>query len=371
MEKKIKLLILPGDGIGVEVMDSVLPLFDKFNLPFDIKVADIGWECWKESGDPVPGETWRAIERSDSVLLGAITSKPRKEAVAELSQKLDPNKYAYVSPIVQLRQKLNLFANVRPIFDLTGDDRFNFCIIRENTEGLYSGFDYDYLPDELYGLMRNKNFSKKQLSDASCTIRLQTAFGLERVYQYAFEYAQRHRLKKVTLADKPNVLRASSTHARGIFEAVAAKYADVTSEILNVDAVGLWMVRRPEKFGVIVAENMFGDILSDVGAGVMGGLGFAPSANHGNKFAYFEPVHGSAPSVRPNTANPSAMFLTVKLLLEHHGYFKEALHVLTAVKEVFNKQKLVTYDQGGKASTQEVAQAIIHACEERRYVSND
>jgi molybdenum cofactor synthesis domain-containing protein len=185
--------------------------------------------------------------------------------------------------------------------------------------------------------------------------------GLKRLFKYAFEYAHEHDFKKITFADKPNVMRKSGFFAKKILDQVSKNYPHISFEILNVDAVGLWMVKSPEKFGVIVAENMFGDILSDVGAGVMGGLGFAPSANIGNNFAYFEPVHGSAPAhAGLNKANPSAMFLTIALMLRHFLYNKEADQIEKAVFAVVQENKYVTYDLGGNASTKEMANRIIH-----------
>lgn len=363
MKEKIKLLVLPGDGAGQEVTEAVLPIFDKFNLPIHLEFGDIGWECWKESGDPVPQKTWDSLKRADATLLGAITSKPSKEAEAELSSLLQGKNLSYISPVIQLRQKLHLYANVRPIFDLSEKEKFNFCVIRENTEGLYSGLDYKCLPEKLRSFLKQeKKYSEEELDEMACTMRIQTKAALERIYQFAFKYAQENHLPKVTLADKPNVLRNSSQLAREVFESVAQSHSSIEYEIANIDAVGLWMVKRPEKFGVIVAENMFGDILSDVGAGVMGGLGFAPSANIGENSVYFEPVHGSAPNVPSNKANPSAMFLTVKLLLEHLGYQEEADHLLSALKRVLKEAKSLTYDLGGTTSTQEMAKAIINYC---------
>jgi isocitrate/isopropylmalate dehydrogenase len=179
------------------------------------------------------------------------------------------------------------------------------------------------------------------------------------LFHFSFEYARQNHYTKVTFADKPNVLRKSSIFAREIFEEIAACYPEIKAEIHNVDAVALWLVRRPEEFGVIVAENMFGDILSDLAGGVMGGLGFAPSANIGMKNSYFEPVHGSAPRVKLNTANPSAMFLTIGLMLDHLGYSVEAKKIHMALVKTIQQGKYLTYDLDGLASTQDMAQAII------------
>lgn len=364
MSARQKVCVLPGDGIGIEVTEAVLPLFDALNLPIELSFGDIGWSCWQKEGNCIPENTWKLISASNATLLGAITSKPLREAEAELTPALRGTGRVYVSPVIQLRQKLALFANVRPVTDVLGDDRYRFSVIRENTEGLYAGLDFANIPPGFEAVLaeRERNgapWTREGPDDATMSVRLQTRAGLTRLFRFAFEHARQQGFDRVTLADKPNVLRYSGAFARDILETVAADYPDIQSNIDNVDAVALWMVRRPERFGVIVAENMFGDILSDLGAGVMGGLGLAPSANIGAQGAYFEPVHGSAPAYAgQNRANPSAMFLTVALLLDHLGHGQAAQAVRNAVAEVARSDQR-TYDLGGSASTQEVAAAIL------------
>lgn len=315
----------------------------------------------KKEGRPIPARTWQLIRQSDTALVGATTSKPKREAFAELAQAFQEDKPSYVSPLIQLRQKLDLFANVRPCFNIKGEGTdFNFVVIRENTEGLYAGFDYHPIPTEIASLVaENPSWRGMASDDLSCSLRLQSKKGLLRLFEFAFHYAKQHNLPRVSLADKQNVLRQSGAFARELFESVAGQYPAIEAEILNVDAVALWLIRRPEIFGVVVAENMFGDILSDVGAGLMGGLGFAPSANIGQKNSYFEPVHGSAPKLKPNTANPSAMFLTMALLLSHFGYAKEAEKIKQALIRVVKTRQFLTYDLGGNSSTGDMAKAII------------
>lgn len=360
--KKIKIAVLKGDGIGIEVMEAALPIFKQLNLNnIELFHGEIGWECWKKYGDPVPSHTWELLKTTDACLLGAITSKPLVEAEEELPKNLKGKNIQYVSPVIQLRQKLNLFANIRPIISIDNSDNYKFVVIRENTEGLYAGLDFDNIPKDVQEVIKeNPKWKDADLNNAVCTIRLQTAKGLETLFNYAFQYAQKNQYKVVTFADKPNVMRKSGFFAKQLLEKVAAGYPNIKYEILNVDAIGLWMVRRPERFGVIVAENMFGDILSDVGAGVMGGLGFAPSANIGDNYCYFEPVHGSAPAhAGLNKANPSAMFLTIALLLEHFGFKKESEMIIKAVTTVVKEEKIITYDLGGKSSTLEMANEIL------------
>lgn len=362
VKKPINLAVLPGDGVGNEVTLAALPIFKALNIPVNIQIGDIGWKFWCKEGNCVPDRTWKLMKNSDATLLGSTTSKPERETLAALPDELKNNKIPYVSPLIQIRQNLNLFANVRPCYSLIdGTKEFNFCIIRENSEGLYAGLDYYPITDDLKKVIDEKEkWRNIDNNDLSCSLRLQSKQALKRLFKFAFEYAKRHHMSRVTLADKPNVLRKSSILSRELFEEIATTYPDIKAEILNVDAIALWLVKRPGHFGVIVAENMFGDILSDLGAGVMGGLGFAPSVNIGEKDCYFEPVHGSAPLMKKNTANPSAMFLTISLLLEHFNFNDEASLIKQAVKNVIYEKKCLTYDLGGTASTKEMADAIIN-----------
>ncbi|WP_105167296.1 isocitrate/isopropylmalate dehydrogenase family protein [Pseudoalteromonas sp. T1lg23B] len=366
--KTKKVLILPGDGIGREVCDAALPVLTALNLPIELEYGDIGWECWKKEGDTVPQDTWDKIARSDAVLLGAITSKGKKQAEKELPEHLQGTGHKFVSPVIQLRQKLGLFANVRPSYYISGQGKpFNMAVIRENTEGLYAGFDYHGIPEQIQSLLSHPNIDKSGFDNSAITLRLQTKFGLTRLFKFAFEYAVKHGHKRVTFADKPNVMRDSGAFAEEVLDSVAANYPEIEYDIQNVDAMALWLATRPEQFGVIVAENMFGDILSDLAGGVMGGLGLAPSANYGEGTAYFEPVHGSAPSMYgKNKANPSAMFLSIALMLDYLGFEDAAEKIRVAVQETIRKSKNLTYDFGGDASTSELAAQIIDNIENNK-----
>ena len=357
----IKIAVLAGDGIGREVIDATLPIFEALNLPINLVMGDIGWACWQQTGNPIPEKTWQLIHSADATLVGAITSKPSREAWQELAPELQKDNRTYTSPLIQLRQQLDLFANVRPCFNLSnGQKPFDCCIIRENTEGLYAGFDFHPLPTPIQSLLeQDKRWQATPMDELSCTLRLQSKQGLLRLFEFAFQYARQNQMHRVTFADKPNVLRQSSAFARELFESVAASYPELKVDILNVDAVAYWLVKRPEEFGVIVAENMFGDLLSDVGAAVMGGLGLAPSANIGHTGCYFEPVHGSGPRIKQNSANPCAMFLTIGLLIEHFGYKQQAEFIKQAIMNIIRKGRFLTYDLGGSSSTTDMAQAII------------
>lgn len=362
-----KILVLPGDGVGAEVCNAVLPTFSLLNLPISVEFGQIGWGCWQKSGEPVPLETWEKIAQSDAVLLGAVTSKGKQDAESELSPALQGQGYKYVSPLIQMRQKLELFANVRPVYSLKpGQRAFRCVVLRENTEGLYCGLDRRGIPEEYRNWVTHTNIDRSGHDNAAMSVRIVTRFGMARIIRYAFEYAKNNNYPTVTYADKPNVLRESGQFASDIFWEIAVEYPDIDAEIHNADAVALWLVQRPERFGVIVAENMYGDILSDLAAGVMGGLGIAPSANIGAETPYFEPVHGSAPRMaNQGKANPAAMFLTLGLMFEYLGFQHEAETVKQAVSEVIQSGEILTYDLGGNASTQQMADKILE-CIQRK-----
>ncbi|WP_033310048.1 isocitrate/isopropylmalate family dehydrogenase [Streptomyces iakyrus] len=356
---KKSVAVLPGDGIGPEVVSAALDAVEKLDLPLEFRFGDIGWDCWREEGDPVPQRTWKLLEETDTCLLGAITSKPVRETEAELAPSLRGTGLRYVSPVLQLRQRLGLYANIRPVTDLDGG-RFDFTVIRENTEGLYAGIDVHGLDEPLWNAVRHHpNAAASGPEDTSLTLRLQTRHGIDRLLRFGFAHAEAHGKRLLTVADKPMVLRNSGNLLRERLELIAREHPDVETEILNVDAVALWLVRRPERFGVLVAENMFGDILSDLGAGVMGGLGLAPSGNIGDHGSYFEPVHGSAPGmVGKDRANPMAMLLTIGQMLGHLGLDVPGEELRNAVRTVARARKTVTYDLGGTSGTREVARAV-------------
>lgn len=365
-QNHLKIAVLPGDGIGQEVMDAAIPVLEELRVKCSLEFGKIGWECWKEKGNPIPQATWDLIDRSDTILLGAITSKPLKAAEEELPAALKGKGIQYLSPVIQLRQRLGLFANVRPSKSwLNPAQPFRFTVIRENTEGLYAGLDFHNIPSDFKNEILKKrdpfsDWTAKDLENAVCSVRLMTRRGLERLFRFSFQYAQENSFSKVTLADKPNVLRFSSNYAKEILEEVAHEYPRISFDIQNADAVALRLICKPEEYGVIVGENMFGDLLSDLGAGVMGGLGLAPSANLGFKKSYFEPVHGSAPKYAgKNIANPIAMFLTIALMLRHHQRETEALRIEKAVKALLKERCTLSFDLGGSASTQEVAKQLI------------
>ncbi|GAA4665606.1 hypothetical protein GCM10023262_13260 [Bartonella pachyuromydis] len=244
---------------------------------------------------------------------------------AILKEFVEPSKASQLSdvfPLVQLRQKLDLFANIHPIRYIIGPKKpFHFCVISDNSEGLYTERNSRGIPSEEAAWLRQLNLEKFGLKEAAWTVHLQTRFGLERLFEYAFSYARAHGCKRVTFADKPNIMGKSGQFAQEIFEKIAQNYPEIEAEIHDVNTVSLWIATKPERFGVIVADSMFGDILSNCSAGVMGGLELAPCAMVGSKVACFKPVHDSAPHISgQNKANPSAMLYTTALLLNYLGF---------------------------------------------------
>ncbi len=344
-----KLLLLPGDGIGCSVMAATLPLF-KLLLPDTILIeGDIGTQFWQDEKMSIPGRTWKLINEADAILLGATTNVTTSD---------DSN---YIPPTAELRHGLDLYVNARPFFNIKpGSKEFNFCIIRENSEGLYAGLDYSPLSESVLNLVQKKpQWRALQAKDASAKICLQTKAGLERIFHYAFAYAEKHSKTKVTFADKSNVMSGSDNFAKNCFENIASQYSDVECEILNVNHVAMNIVKSPESFEVIVAQDMFGDILSNVATGVMGGLGLTPSAHIGENKAYFEPAHGSAPEMELYRPNPSAMFLSIAMMFEHYGYDEYATWIKQSVIEVISDNKVVTFDLEGQASCIQMAAFII------------
>ncbi|AGF74867.1 hypothetical protein BAnh1_09970 [Bartonella australis AUST/NH1] len=362
---KKKILVLPGDGVGPEICGATLPILERIKVPVELIYGEIGWECWKKNGDPIPSDTWEKIKISDAILLGAITSKGEEEAQKELAPHLKDKRLNYVSPIIQLRQKLGLFANIRPFRYISGPfEPFRGCVICENTEGLHAGMDFRSVPEHIASWLKHPNIEKYGPEEAAWSVQLQTKCGLERLFKSAFSYAKTHALSRVTFANKSNIMRESGQFAEEIFEKVSVHFPDIEAEIHDVDVVALWLVKKPRRFGVIVAENMLGDILSNVAAGVMGGLGLAPSANIGEDIAYFEPVHESAACVAgQGKTNPAAMFYTISLLLEYLNFKDEARSLSDHVDQLIRSEKILTYDLGGVSSTKDFANNIIDTIE--------
>lgn len=360
---KKNILILPGDEISQDICQAILPVLEKFDLPITLTYGNIRWDCWQPDINPIPSEILEKIAMSDAILLGATTSKDKVAAGNDLPDHLKNIQRKYVSPLIQLRQNLGLFANIIPFRYISGAQKpFHACLIYENTEGLYAGLDFKGMPDERPTWLKHPKIEESAADEVSFAIHLQTKVALERLFHTAFTYARKHKLGLVTLADKADILKESETFSRAIFAQVASQYPDIAHEIHNVDDVALWLVKEPERFGVIVAENMIGDILSAVAIAMMGGLGLAASMNIGKNIACFAPLQGSSPHLADkNTVNPAGMFYTIALLLDYLGFAAEAQQINRAVDQVIRDEKFLTYDLNGMSSTTEMAAAIMDA----------
>lgn len=366
---------MPGDGVGHDVMDAAKIVLDALHFDARYTHADIGWEFWCREGDPLPRRTIDILKNTDCALFGAITSKPREEAEAELDPSLHGKGLVYFSPIVKLRQLFNLHTNLRPCKAYPGNplnyrDDIDQVVFRENTEGMYGGVEFFPLPESVYQALclnpKMKPWKDKGLENVALSTRIMSRQGCESICRQAFEYAKTHGRKSVTLVEKPNVLRETGGLMTRVFRNVAANYPGIQAWEANIDAICMWMIKNPQDYDVLVAENMFGDIISDLCAGLVGGLGFASAANIGDNYAVFEPTHGSAPKYAGRyVVNPMAMLLTVKLMFDWLGEADLSSRLESAVAKVIRDGRVATYDvrkvKAGDAaadSTLEVAEEV-------------
>jgi len=372
---KYKIAWLPGDGVGNDVMDAAKIVLDTIQLDAEYIPGDIGWEFWKSEGDPLPERTIKLLKESDCCLFGAITSKPKDEAAKELDPKLRDKGYVYTSPIVRLRQTFNLHTNMRPCKAYKGNplnyrDDIDIIVFRENTQCLYSGVEFSPVPkivfDALMTHPKMKQFEKVPLDEIAISARIFTKNACRSIITQGFEYAKKFKRKTVTIVEKPNVIRETSGMMIKEARDIAKKYPDIQLWETNIDAMCMWLIKNPQNYDVLVSSNMFGDIISDLCAQLVGGLGFAASANIGDKFAVFEPTHGSAPKYAGQyKVNPIAMINTVKLMLDWLGEKKDADKLEKAVATVIKEGKVKTYDVSGNNTTLEVAKEIANKYKKR------
>lgn len=366
---KYRIAWMPGDGVGVDVMEAARIVLDKIKLDAEYIPCDIGWEFWCKEGNPLPDRTIKVLKETDCALFGAITSKPKEEAQAELIPELKGKGLTYASPIVRLRQEFDLRTNKRPCKAYPGNplnyrENIDITVFRENTEDLYAGVEFYPLPKKLSMLMvdlnrKMKKFADQQEDDVAMSCRIVTKTGSRNIIRDAFEFAKANGKKSVTIVEKPNVLRETS----GLFiregRKLAAEYPDIKLEETNIDAMCMWLIKNPMDYSVLATTNMFGDIISDLCAQLVGGLGFASSGNIGDKYAVFEPTHGSAPKYAgQNKVNPIATLLAAKLMLEYLEESDSAVKLEAAVAAVIKEGKVRTYDMGGKSTTLDVANAV-------------
>ncbi len=365
---KYKIAVLPGDGVGKDVIEAAMIVLEIINLDAEYLYGDVGWKFWCKEGDPLPERTIQLLEETDACLFGAITSKPKKDALRELNPELKDKGYSYFSPIVRLRQEFDLYTNLRPCKAYPGNplnyrDDIDLVMFRENTEGMYAGVEFYPLPEEVrHALLihpKMKKFEDLPAEEISLSTRIMTKKACTRILKSAFEYARENKRKSVTIVEKANVLRETGGFFLDIARKTAEEYPDVEFWEANVDAMAMWLVKNPQDYSVLVAENLFGDIISDLAAQLVGGLGFACSGNIGDNYALFEPTHGSAPKYTGMyKVNPIATLLAVKMMLEWLSEYKKAQSLEMAVAEVIKEGKVKTYDLGGNSSTLDIAREV-------------
>jgi isocitrate/isopropylmalate dehydrogenase len=360
---------LPGDGIGNDVMEAARVVLDALKLDAEYIHGDIGWEFWCKEGDAFPQRTIELLENVHTAMFGAITSKPVKAAEAELVPELKGKGLVYRSPIVRMRQLFDLYTCLRPCKAYPGNplnyrEGIDLVVFRENTEDLYSGVEFAPVPDKLRDTLKElakpfARFAKLPGDQYAVTCKINTTKGSERIIRAAFEYAARYGYKKVTVIHKANVVRATEGLFLEIGKQVAKEFPAIQMDDANIDAICMWLLKDPDKYGVLVATNMFGDIVSDLCAQMVGGLGFGCSGNIGEKLAVFEPTHGSAPKYAGQyKVNPIATILAARMMLDWLGEKEKGERLKDAVAGVIAERKVRTYDMGGSSSTLDMAKAI-------------
>jgi 3-isopropylmalate dehydrogenase len=385
---------MPGDGIGKTVLEETIRVLDAAGFEADYVEGDIGWEFWCNEGNPLPERTLNLLEEHKIGLFGAITSKPKDDAAAELDPTLRDKGLVYSSPIVGLRQHFNLDICLRPCKTYKGnplnfirrgkdgdieEPEVDVAIFRQNTEGLYGGVEWSDPPVQVYDALLThprfkKNFGEVPKEELSISTRIFTRKATGRILRAAFHHAKKYGYKSVTVCEKPNVIRETSGMMFKMAKEIQkSEFPEIELWNTNIDAQMMWLTKNPEDYGVIVAGNMFGDIVSDGFAGLIGGLGFACSANMGEEVAVFEPTHGSAPKYADYDVpivNPIAMIASACMMLDFINEKPLADRIRDAVASVIEEGKVKTYDmmkmpgrpdviQKGAASTQQMADAII------------
>lgn len=325
-----KVTLIQGDGIGPEIVAATLTVVEATGVKVAWEEASAGEEALEKYGTPLPEETLASLQKNKVGLKGPLTT---------------PIGSGYRSINVALRKALDLYVNLRPAKSYPGVNspyrEIDLVVVRENTEDLYAGVEHMVGPD------------------AAESIKIITRRASERIVRYAFEYARQHNRRKVTAVHKANILKLSDGLFLETARSVAAQYPEIEFEERIVDNMAMQLVQKPHLYDVMVMPNLYGDILSDLCAGLVGGLGVAPSANIGDTVALFEPVHGSAPKYRgEDKVNPTAMILTAALMLRYLGEEEAASRIERAVAEVLREGKTVTYDLGGSAGTAAMGRAI-------------
>jgi 3-isopropylmalate dehydrogenase len=389
---KHTVVTMPGDGIGNQVLPEAIRVLEAIGFEANYIHADIGWECWRNEGNALPQRTIELLRQHRVGLFGAITSKPKKETEAELIPSLQGKGLQYFSPIVSMRQLFHLDICMRPCLSFPGnplnfirkkpeggieEPKVDVVVFRQNTEGLYAGVEWTDPPQQVRDALATHSkfrpFAGVPGADLAVSVRIVTRPAARRICEAAFSHARKFGYKSVTICEKPNVLRETSGMMEEVAKEVQKQYADIALWSTNIDAQTMWLTKNPEDYGVIVASNLFGDVISDAFAGLVGGLGFAASGNIGDEVAVFEPTHGSAPKyaeIEPPIVNPVAMVLSAAMMLDHLGESQKAKKVRAAIAAVVAEGKMRTYDMmrisggprsiaQGAASTTQMTDAIL------------
>jgi 3-isopropylmalate dehydrogenase len=366
---KYKIAWLPGDGVGVDVLDAARIVLEALKLDAEYIHGDIGWELWRSEGDALPQRTIDLLKNVNAAMFGAITSKPIRDSEAELIPELQGKGLVYRSPIVRMRQMFDLYVCLRPCKAYPGNplnykDSIDLVIFRENTEDLYSGVEFNPVPVELRQMLTGLSkpfaaFKDVPQNDLALSAKIVSRAGSERIIRTAFEFARDYKRRKVTVIHKANVVRATEGLFLEIARQVHKDFPGIEMDDANVDAICMWLMKNPTNYDVLVATNMFGDIVSDLAAQMVGGLGFGCSGNIGTRLAVFEPSHGSAPKYAGQyKVNPIATILSVRMMLDWLGETSKADAVERAVAKVIKEGKVRTYDMGGADTTLDMGKAI-------------
>jgi isopropylmalate/isohomocitrate dehydrogenase-like protein len=335
VSKTYKVAVLKGDGIGPEVTDATIKILDAVqdstkNLKFNFLYGEAGYHCIAEHGTNLPEETITLLKQTDACLKGPMTTPETPGAP--------------VSAAVKIRKTFNLYANVRPCRSFPNVEalkpNIDLVVVRENTEGMYSGVEYEVSPG------------------VAVAMRIITQEASALVAEYAFKLAEKRR-KHLTYVHKANILRVTDGIFNDAVKAAAKNHPDVTIDDVHIDAMAMHLIKKPETYDVIVTTNLFGDVISDEAAQVTGSLGLAAGANIGDAYGMFEPVHGSAPKYTgQNRVNPTATIMAAQMMLDYLGEKEAAAKIEKAVMTVLSEGKVRTKDLGGSSTTSEMSEAI-------------
>ena len=349
--------LIPGDGVGPEISESTRRVLEATGVKFNWELAYAGADVIEEYGTPLPDSVLESIKKNKVAIKGPVTT---------------PVGTGFRSVNVALRKALDLYACVRPCKTYPGAPSpfkdVDIVIVRENTEDLYAGVEFEKGTAETGELIKFINDKRGSVikDDSGLSIKMITESGSRRIIRYAFEYARRYGRRKVTATQKANIMKFSDGLFLSVAREVASQYPDIEFQEVLIDNLCMQLVRRPQEYDVIVAPNLYGDIISDLCAGLVGGLGLAPGANIGDEIALFEPTHGSAPKYTgQNRVNPMAMMLSGMMMLRHLGEVEAADRLEMAIATVIAEGKSVTYDMKptredpAAVGTSQVADAVI------------